>query len=367
MEVGGNERIVIALVRGLTARGHQVALFGPAGALEAEIDGTGIERVTLGERGRSRLGALWAALRLAAFLARRRPDVVHAINPKMTGIAAVALRAVALRRPGFVATFGNCPPADVPAAVRILNRSDAACPESSELGADLVAAGLHAARMRVVPPGVTVPDLAGADGDAVLDAELGLDASPVVLAVGRLVEQKNHRRLLEAAALVLRADDRIRFLIAGDGPLRGALEARAAELGLGGRLTFLGNREDVPVLAGRADLVAFSSDWEGLSVAALEALAAGTPIVTTPAEGMRELLAGGAGAVVPGFGASELATGILELLRDEPRRREMGLCGTALVASRYSLDAMLDAYVDVYREVAGRRGSRPRDPASSTH
>ena len=88
-----------------------------------------------------------------------------------------------------------------------MNRSDAACPASSELGT--VAAGLDAARLRVVPPGVTVRNGAGVDGYAALDAELGLDASPVVLAVGRLVEQKNHLRLLEAAALVLRTDARI--------------------------------------------------------------------------------------------------------------------------------------------------------------
>jgi glycosyltransferase involved in cell wall biosynthesis len=367
MEVGGNERIVIALVRGLAARGHQVALFGPAGALEPEIAGIDIARVALDERGRSRLGAIWAAARLATFVARWRPDVVHAINPKMTGIAAAATRAVSLRRPGLISTFGNCPPADLPAAARILNRSDAACPVSSELGADLVAAGLDGARLRVVPPGVTIRKRAGGNRYAALDAELGLDASPVVLAVGRLVEQKNHLRLLEAAAIVVRDDARIRFLIAGDGPLRRALEVRADELGLGGSLTLLGNREDVPALAGRADVVAFSSDWEGLSVAALEALAVGTPVVTTPAEGMRELLGGGAGCVVSGFGASELASGILELLRDEPRRREMGLRGTALVASRYSLDAMLEAYTELYRDIARPPATPRRGPAASTH
>ncbi len=159
----------------------------------------------------------------------------------------------------------------------------------------------------------------------------------------------------------------MRFLIAGDGPLRQALEARAAELNLGGRVTLLGNRQDIPVLVGRADLVAFSSDWEGLSVAALEALAAGTPVVTTPAEGMQELLGEGAGCVVPGFGASELSVGILELLRDETRRRDMGARGAAHVAARYSLAGMITAYTGLYREVALARGSRRSPPASSTH
>lgn len=367
MEVGGNERIAIALVRGLAARGHQVALFGPGGALEPEIAGIDIARVALHERGRSRLGVLWAAARLATFTAHWRPDIVHAMNPKMTGVAAAAARVVSPRPPALVSTFGACAPADLPAAARIMNRADATCAVSAELGAELVAAGLASNRMRVVPPGVALPEQPDRYAYTALDAELGLDASPIVLAVGRLVEQKNHRRLLEAAALVLREESGVRFLITGDGPLREALETRAAELGLDGNLSFLGTRHDVPALVGRADLLAFSSDWEGLSVAALQALAAGTPVVTTPAGGMRELLGRGAGCVVSSFGADDLASGILELLRDEPRRREMGRQGAALVASRYSLDAMLETYTELYRDIAGSRDSRRRGSASSTH
>jgi glycosyltransferase involved in cell wall biosynthesis len=102
-----------------------------------------------------------------------------------------------------------------------------------------------------------------------------------------------------------------------------------------------------------ADLVAFSSDWEGLSLAALEALAAGTPVVSTPVEGMRELPA----ALTASFDPEDLGDLIAALLADAPRRAAIGAAGRRLVAERYSLTAMLDAYERLYRELAlsGRR------------
>jgi glycosyltransferase involved in cell wall biosynthesis len=354
MNMGGNERIVIALARGLAARDHEVTVFGPSGALERELMDVQLDRIMLRERGRSPTGFLWAGGRLTAALIRRRPDVVHAINPKMTAVAILAAR-ISRARPVIVATFGNCPPAELPRAARILDRADATCAESSELGRELIGVGLHPGRLRIVPPGVPAIAPLGENARSALDAELGLGAGPVALVVGRLVEQKNHHRMLESAAQVARRIPAVRFLVAGDGPLRGTLERRAAELGLAHCVTFLGNRRDVPSLLGRSDVTVFSSDWEGLSVAALEALAAGTPVVTTPAQGMRELLADGAGCVVDGFDSGSLATAIADLLTDEPRRRDMARRGSSLVASRYSVEAMVDAYEELYRKL--RRGS----------
>jgi glycosyltransferase involved in cell wall biosynthesis len=138
-----------------------------------------------------------------------------------------------------------------------------------------------------------------------------------------------------------------RFLIAGEGPLRATLEARRDELGLGARVTFLGPRSDARELMARADLVVFSSDWEGLSIAALEALAAGTPVVTTPVEGMG-LLLGDAGVVAPDFSPGALGGCIEALLADPHRRAAMGEAGRALVAQRFSPAAMLDAYERLY-------------------
>lgn len=102
----------------------------------------------------------------------------------------------------------------------------------------------------------------------------------VVGHVGRFMEQKNHRFLLEVAAAALRRDPSLHFLLVGDGPLRPNMEALAASLGIGRQVTFTGNRLDVPALMSQCmDCFFFPSLWEGLGIVLLEAQAAGLPCV----------------------------------------------------------------------------------------
>jgi glycosyltransferase involved in cell wall biosynthesis len=193
---------------------------------------------------------------------------------------------------------------------------------------------------------------------AALDAELGLGDGPLVGIVGRLVAQKAHEQFLAAMADVVRAVPAAQALVVGDGPRRAELEALAAASGLGGHVTFTGARRDARALIERFDVLVFSSRWEGLSIAALEALAAGTPVVSTDVEGMRELLAGGAGSLVPLGSADALASAVVELLRSPELRAGMGAAGRELVARRYAPDAMRDAYLALYRDAAARVSGR---------
>jgi glycosyltransferase involved in cell wall biosynthesis len=339
-DVGGAERVVITLARELPRRGHEVVLWGPAGALEPELAGAPVERLVVPDRGRSAAGAAAGTARLAGAIRRARPAVVHAHNPRVTAMAVMGARlARGPRRPPVLATFHGVRPSEYRAASVLLRGADAVSCVSEDVAAGLRAAGLS--RLRVIPNSVAAP----APGRA----ELDLGDAPVVMAVGRLVEQKNHARFVAAAAQVAATRPDARFVIVGDGPLRGALEAQVAALGLGERVTLAGVRHDVPALLARADLVVFSSDWEGLPLVALEALAAGTPVLSTPVEGMRELPV----TVVP---ADALASGIVDLLADPARLAALGADGREHVAARYPVAAMIDAYEAVYRELSGGRG-----------
>ena len=91
-----------------------------------------------------------------------------------------------------------------------------------------------------------------------------------------------------------------------------------------------------------------SSDREGHSIAALEALAAGTPVVSTEVAGMRELLGTGAGLIVSSWQPRDLASGITALLADDARRLQMGAEGRRLVAERFSVSAMEGRYASLY-------------------
>jgi glycosyltransferase involved in cell wall biosynthesis len=321
MALGGAERVVLALAHGLAERGHEVAVSGAPGPLDAELRA---RRLLLPERGRSPLGAIEWPARQAAFVRAFRPHVIHAHNTKATVIAAAAARiARGPRRPPVLATHHGAAREDRARAAWLL------APAADEVV--VVSEDLRFGAARVIHNGVAAP----------APARRGPETT--VAFVGRLVAVKNPERFLRAAALVAGA----RFLVVGDGPLREPLEALAAQLGLD--VTFTGAVGDARPLIAAADVLVVSSDSEGQSIATLEALAAGTPVVTTPVSGMSGLLGGGAGTVVADFAPETLAAGISALVQDPAQRTRMGAIGARLVRERYSADAMVEAYERSYR------------------
>jgi glycosyltransferase involved in cell wall biosynthesis len=324
----GAERVVVSLAEGLSARGHQVAVSGAPGPLDAEL-GANVVRLTLPERGRTRAGVLEWVLREAAFIRRFRPHVVHAHNPKATVAAAAAARlGRGPRRPPVLATYHSAMAPDRAGAARLLVRAaDRIVCCSSDLLPTFEPFGV---RPHVIHNGISLP----APGPAPVQA-LAADGRPLVLFVGRLEPQKNPHRFLDVAALVPEA----RFAMAGDGWMRAEVEARGTEV------VILGARDDARALMARADLVLVSSDSEGQSIAVLEALAAGTPVVTTPVAGMRGL----DGVDVADFTPEGLADAVRRLLRDPARRSALGAAGAKLVRERLSADVMVSAYEHHYR------------------
>lgn len=121
-------------------------------------------------------------------------------------------------------------------------------------------------------------------------AELGLAPGDfAVLAIGDLNSNKNHRVLVEVMAQL---PGRVKLLIAGDGPLRGELQALAARLGVSDRVRLLGFRRDVAALLNACDLFCLPSRREGLPVSLIEAMATGTPVLASDARGCADVLGG---------------------------------------------------------------------------
>jgi glycosyltransferase involved in cell wall biosynthesis len=329
LAIGGAERVVLALAEGLTARGHIVAVSGAAGPLDAEL-APAVRRLTLPDRGRSPAGMIEWTVRQGAFVRDFRPHVVHAHNARATLAAAAAIRlGRGPRRPGLIGTHHGAT-ADDRATARIIERAADLATCVSE---DLLPCFTRA--VSVVHNGVA-PAAPAPGHDGLL-----------VAAVGRLVPAKAPERFLAAAKLIHIAEPRARFLVVGDGPLR----ARIEQLGRGLPVEFAGARADARALIAGADVLVVASDAEGHSIVTLEALAAGVPVVSTPVAGMRSVLGGGAGRIVGEFSAEALAAATLELLRDPEVRTEMGRTGAALVAERFSADAMVTAYETHYRRV----------------
>lgn len=138
---------------------------------------------------------------------------------------------------------------------------------------------------RVLSYGIDLTPFGEQVDEGKIRAELGiLRNAPVVGHVGRFDPQKNHAFLLDVAAEVRRRGRDVHFLLIGDGPLRGEMEQKAVQMGLGGAVHFAGIRRDVPrLMKGAMDLFLFPSLWEGLGIVVVEAQSAGVPCVISDA------------------------------------------------------------------------------------
>jgi glycosyltransferase involved in cell wall biosynthesis len=209
--------------------------------------------------------------------------------------------------------------------------------------------GRPAERITAIPYGLLLeqPDHARSPRPR---SELGLsDASLVAVSVGRLTEQKGHRYLLDAWRTVAQREPGARLLIVGDGPLRAQLTAYAAQLGLGGQVTFTGWRGDVANLLAVADVYVHPSLWEGFGLVLLEAMAAGKPVVASRVSAIPEIVVDGVtGWLVPAADGGALADVVLRLFKDSSARTEMGEAGRRRVSSDFTVERMVKATEEVY-------------------
>lgn len=183
---------------------------------------------------------------------------------------------------------------------------------------------------------------------------LGVDPSaPLVVSVANLRPVKGVDVFVRAAARVAARAPHARFLAVGDGPDREALVALAAELGLGERLAFLGQRRDVAEILGAADVGVLSSHSEGLSNALIEYMAAGLPVVCTDVGGNRELVAHGQnGLRVPAADPQALGAAILDLLRDPQTASRLGEEARRRVAAMFGVQRYVDETQAYYERIA---------------
>jgi glycosyltransferase involved in cell wall biosynthesis len=164
--------------------------------------------------------------------------------------------------------------------------------------------------------------------------------------VARLAEQKGQRTLIKAAPAILERFPDARFVIVGDGELRGELEVAAA--GLPFELT--GTREDVAELLAGFDVFAFPSRFEGLCLAVIEAQVAGVPVVATPVGGIVEtVVPGETGVLVPVDDQAALADAVCALLADPELAGAMAGEARRRALARFSVDRMVQRTIALYR------------------
>lgn len=362
LEIGGLERVVADLAIAQSAHGHRVLVFSitDTGGFRSELEAAGIPVVIGGKRGPLDLRVLRA---LRASAGGLQANIVHTHNFVPSYYAALAL--LFHRHATLVNTCHNMGGRLADRRLRTLYRWSLARTRrvamvGRQVHDQLVATGIARAHLaEVVHNGI--PLIRHADPVAARDAArraLGLASGegPVIGCVGRLVELKNHRILLEQVPALLAAFPRLKLVLVGDGPLANDLRARADALGIAGRVLLAGPRGNVPALLPAFDVFALPSLTEGLSIALLEACAAGLAIVAGRVGGNVEIISDGENGrlFTPTDGVG--LQGILrELLDDHALRVRLGTSARQRVELHGSVDVMRARYDAFYQRARGAK------------
>ena len=213
--------------------------------------------------------------------------------------------------------------------------------------------------VHVIHNGVDV-DRFHRDPDVGQEMRTRLGVPPTACLVTNVASFKPQKRLdrwLRAAQLIRRARPDTRFLLIGGGPKREAMRRLAARLGLSDVVHFIGVQRDVRPYLACTDVFMMSSDFEGMPVAMLEAMAFECAIVSTPAGGIPEAVTDGrTGLLVPSQAPEEMAAATIALLDDPARRRELGRAARSEVAERFHMRHMCQALERLYAQVMVERG-----------
>ncbi|MEX5216050.1 MAG: glycosyltransferase [Nitrospiraceae bacterium] len=220
--------------------------------------------------------------------------------------------------------------------------------------------GMTVGRIQVIYNGVDQAPTADPVQAAQYKKDLGLAGDELVVGVvGNLYPVKGHTYLLDAIPQILKDCPKTTFLFIGRGELDVPLKTKAKTLGVEEKVRFLGLRQDVPKLLAIMDVFAMPSLSEGLSIALLEAMAAGKPVVVTRVGGNPELVVEGqTGYLVPAGQAPPLAEAILSLLRDQTQAKAFGVRAQHIVGERFTLDLMVNQYSILYQRAISRAAAR---------
>lgn len=357
---GGAQRLDVVLLQSLRDRGWRVTLVAPAeGVLTERARAAGVDVEVVhapGPLGRYGVAAGWrratVALalpwywwRLATRLRRLRPAIVHVVDTRGGLMAAAAARCSG----GALVWHAH-----VRVGGRWVNAVLARTARAVVLPTAAVLAGVPAwatgDRVRVVPN--LVPD-------RIRRAEpVALAAEPVVVTIGRLHPQKGLDVLIDATAILHGAHPALRVVVVGGpDPTRAGelerLERRAVDAGLGGRVTFAGERDDPEAFLEQGRVYVQSSRLEALPLALLEAMAIGIPVVATDVGGVADVVDDGeTGLLVRPEDPAALAAAIGRLLDDADLCARLRTRAFELATSdRFRPEGYVDAIVDVYEDV----------------
>lgn len=361
---GGAETVFLDLVQGLDpTRWESVPVSPQKGWLTEVLERSGIKPVILPTRGSFDFAYL---LQLRDIISGRRIDLIqtHLMTTSVYGTLASALLG-----PPVISTFHGLPDVSVgsrfnPVKFGVLGRgSNKIVFVSDSLRSAFVELGLRSSRnLRVIPNGIDCEIFKPGAGKH-LKGELGLPKGAILAgAVGNIRPPKGYKNLILACAEIRKRREDFYLAIAGDPkePLYSELLALRSRLGLDAGVFFLGFRDDIPELLRSLDLFLLSSTHEGFSLATIQAMASGLPVVATASGGPQEIIEDGvSGRLVPPDDPMALSAASLEILSSPSEMVSLGRGARARVDEDFSKTAMVQRYEALYRECMSLEGAVP--------
>jgi len=340
---GGTERQMTELIRRLDPSRFavHVACFHREGAWLSRAAERAVSVAEFPIQGFAKPATAWQFLAFARWCRRAQLAVVQTCDlyANTFGLPGAALAGVPVR----IGSRRELNPDKSPSQIRLQRlayRSATKVVANSPAARQVLESeGLAPASIAVIPNGVDL---------AAFPARRPADRVRRFITVANLRAEKSHETLFAAAAALLRVYPDLEFQIAGDGPRRRELEQLARDRGLS-RVTFLGHREDVAALLASADAFVLPSRSEAFPNGAIEAMAAGLPVVASAAGGLLDLVRDGrTGLLVPVGDPEALAAALRSLIESPERAAAIGRAARAEVQHRYSFDRMVSSFEQLY-------------------
>jgi sugar transferase (PEP-CTERM/EpsH1 system associated) len=361
--VGGTELGLAKVIEGTREKiAHSVCAVRAGGATADRLDAHGVPVRVLGKRP----GNDWTVpLRFARLCRQTAPDVVHTRN---WGSVDAIVGARLARVPVVIHGEHGREASDPDGINRRRNRlrrmvvvlADRVVAVSEQLRTWLIReVGVPERKVSLLKNGVDAERFCPRDDRCDLRRAHGYGPQDIVVGtVGRLDPVKNQTALLEVLATLTATQPRLRVVIAGTGPERESLTRAVGERGLADKVALLGQRNDVPDVLNLLDVFILPSLGEGMCNTILEAMAVGLPVVATRVGGNPELVDDGVtGRLVPVCDDSALARAIALYAGDEGLRRKHGAAGRRRVVEEFSVGAMAERYLQLYRSEVERKRS----------
>jgi len=365
LDCGGAQQMVVSLALELHRRAIPclVCALHPEASLGPRLQGSGVPffslnrpRPSITEPGRF-LGYVLGCLKdLRACIRREGITVVHAhlsdaeflgiLASRLCGVAKVVVTVHSQRPLPERRAFDPRTTLRIWLTRLLFNRASAVVAVSEETAAILRDVfGVRRDKLHVIINGI---DTAAADQASAVASAIP-PGRPVLCTVGRLAAQKNQAVFLPVLTELLARGLSPVLVVAGDGELRSALEAARDAVGLTGRMLFLGQRDDVAAVIAASDVFVLPSLYEGTSLALLEAMAAGKPIVASDVPGNRDILRDGETALLcPPDAPDVLAGAIARLVAEPALAAALGAAARAEAREKYDISGMTDAYLTLW-------------------